>query len=555
MANFLGNLGAAFAGQQKYQEYLDEREAAKQRIALEKLRLEETKQLSEQAKKQRERQPQVDQSVLDYLARTNQGIPPPPPMPPPVQAPPPGQQSQPMEQQPVPYQMQPGPIPGMQGPPPGAMQGPQAGPQGIPPPPQGMPPQGPPQMPPGGVPGLPPIMGGPMGPGGPPPAPPGPQQQPPIPPYQTMGGAQLPQQQQMPQGLPPPPPQEPQQPPMPAPNSMSLEDAAQFIKAQGITDPQTGIQILDKLTPFLDKKAQREAQVIKLQQEFMLERAKLEERAREADLRSKDKNLSIEQQREWREQSVLARRDIAEQANETKRMLGFMMGSIAQQNANTRKEAAGGGGGGLTPEEIKYWAGVQRAGGNLPPRLDKADQRAIMKEVAGGSVTPEEMLANRANQAGRTAEQRTIGTTAGNVSMAGFEAENAAKILHDQAQKVYRTTFVPVNKAINAFQEKTGDPNTRAFGAAINTFVNTYARAISPKGVATVSDKQHARDMLDKADSPKAFDAIMNVLEQEMAMAQKVPQMARDKARNETLGTKPAAATPLQNGWTVKVKQ
>ena len=61
-------------------------------------------------------------------------------------------------------------------------------------------------------------------------------------------------------------------------------------------------------------------------------------------------------------------------------------------------------------------------------------------------------------------------------------------------------------------ENNTGDPEARQFGAALNSFINAYARAVSPIGTPTVSDKDHARSMLSTADSHEALVAIMNQL-------------------------------------------
>src|SRR5262249_6532247 len=148
------------------------------------------------------------------------------PEPPPVQAPAPGQQSLPM--------MQPPPVDdSLQGAPDISQ---------SPPEPPGLPPRVP--QPPQAV----------QGPG---------LQQPPIPPYKTLGGPPMGPQGPM-QGVSiPPPPQM-----GPAPNSMSLQDAAQFIKSRGISDPVTGLQVLDRLNPYLNQEAKHELASTKLQLEF-----------------------------------------------------------------------------------------------------------------------------------------------------------------------------------------------------------------------------------------------------------------------------------------------
>ncbi len=62
-------------------------------------------------------------------------------------------------------------------------------------------------------------------------------------------------------------------------------------------------------------------------------------------------------------------------------------------------------------------------------------------------------------------------------------------------------------------QANTGDPALKQFVAANNTIINTFARAISPTGSPTVSDKEHAREMLSTADSPEAYAAVLQQMQ------------------------------------------
>src|SRR6185437_2871955 len=114
---------------------------------------------------------------------------------------------------------------------------------------------------------------------------------------------------------------------------------------------------------------------------------------------------------------------------------------------------------------------------------------------------------------------------------------------------VPRGNFVPVNKAIQAYQEGTSDPAFRAFGSANTTIINTYARAINPNGVGTVADKEHARQMLSTADGPAAYKAVLDQLDKEIEMAHKSPAQARagfKQEREQQLnGATPAAGAPM----------
>ncbi|MGE4074956.1 MAG: hypothetical protein AB7F22_05355 [Reyranella sp.] len=154
----------------------------------------------------------------------------------------------------------------------------------------------------------------------------------------------------------------------------------------------------------------------------------------------------------------------------------------------------------------------------------------VAKEVG---MTPDQIALAQAEFMGQGAAQRSLGTRTANFGLAEKEALEMAGLVRDTSAVVSRTTFMPINKAIIAYNDQTGDPETRAFGAALNSFINAYARAVSPVGTPTVSDKDHARAMLSRADSHKALLAIMDQLEREMKAAEKAPAAVRDQLRRQ----------------------
>jgi len=149
-----------------------------------------------------------------------------------------------------------------------------------------------------------------------------------------------------------------------------------------------------------------------------------------------------------------------------------------------------------------------------------------------GITVPEQVLA-KAEFQGQKAAQRTLGTRTANFGLAEKEALEMADLVVNTSAVVSRTSFMPVNKAIIAYNDQTGDPETRAFGAALNSFINAYARAVSPVGTPTVSDKDHARAMLSRADGHTALVAIMNQLKAEMKAVEKAPSAVRDQLRRQ----------------------
>lgn len=229
------------------------------------------------------------------------------------------------------------------------------------------------------------------------------------------------------------------------------------------------------------------------------------------------------------------------------------------------KRGGGGGGGGgggadkssMTADAIQLAAeqylagdktvlqGMSRGGkqgvANLVAIRDEVARQARAKGMSGRDIAlrMQEFM-------GLGASQRALGTRAANFGMAKAEADEMADIVLQTSEAYGRTNFQPVNKALNAWETNTGGTEIRQFGAAINSFINAYARAISPTGQVTVSDKNHARELLSAADSPAQVRAVMATLKQEMEAAGRAPGRVKEDLRtgfrDGTGGAAPGAA-------------
>ena len=97
----------------------------------------------------------------------------------------------------------------------------------------------------------------------------------------------------------------------------------------------------------------------------------------------------------------------------------------------------------------------------------------------------------------------------------------------------------------------TGGTEIVQLNTSINALVNSYARAISPTGQPTVSDKNHAREIINSAYSNGQMGAILDVMQQEMSIARQAAGTAstelkasREVARGRS---EPPAAPPAAN--------
>ena len=151
--------------------------------------------------------------------------------------------------------------------------------------------------------------------------------------------------------------------------------------------------------------------------------------------------------------------------------------------------------------------------------------------------------------AGATAAERSLATQTAKMSTAANEASKMAGVVRDLSDKVDRTEFPTINAVSNAVSKGTGGKEIVQLNTSINALVNSYARAISPTGQPTVSDKNHAREVINSAYSTGQLSAILDVMQQEMDIAREAAGTAstelkasREKARGRGAET-PAAST------------
>jgi len=150
-------------------------------------------------------------------------------------------------------------------------------------------------------------------------------------------------------------------------------------------------------------------------------------------------------------------------------------------------------------------------------------RKEIAAEAAGQNMSPKDIATKMAEFDGQKAGERTLGQRSAQMGMAVDEASRVMPLARQASAAVARTKYVPLNKAIQAVQAGSSDPALARFVAANTSLVNVYARAMSPTGVPTVSDKDHAREMLNTAQSPEAYNAILDQMQAEMEAAQKAP--------------------------------
>jgi hypothetical protein len=171
-----------------------------------------------------------------------------------------------------------------------------------------------------------------------------------------------------------------------------------------------------------------------------------------------------------------------------------------------------------------------------------------MSAAEAGTELANRQINYRAKSSSSTAGARTAATVVANLEIASNEAKQMIQVARDLSSKVNVGQFKSLNAIENAVKRGTGDVNIVKLDTALNSLVNSYARAINPKGIPTVSDKEHARATVDAALSSGQLSGIFDVMDTEMTVA-----LGAAKHMSTGVAPTPAAAsttpTTLPAGW------
>lgn len=171
-------------------------------------------------------------------------------------------------------------------------------------------------------------------------------------------------------------------------------------------------------------------------------------------------------------------------------------------------------------------------------------RRAIRSTAESQGLKPADVAARLAEYNGYVSEQRSLGTQQANVEMASSEAQqmiqNARGASDDTS--VSRAHALGWNKIEQWTQKQIQDPKLASLKAATTAVINTWARAINPKGVATVSDKEHGYELLNAAQDKATYDAVLDRFEQETQASLAAPQSAKARLHDAFLSGQTSTA-------------
>ncbi|GEM_PF-4882370 len=177
-------------------------------------------------------------------------------------------------------------------------------------------------------------------------------------------------------------------------------------------------------------------------------------------------------------------------------------------------------------------------------------QNAITDYATSKGLNPTEISAKIADFEGLKAGLRTSANISARVENAISEAKELAPLAIEAGRQVSRSGILAFGRAQVMFDTQTNDPALKAFATANNGLVSAYAGAMARGQKPTVSDYDHAREILAAPQSQAAYEATVKQMYAEMAAASRAPQNVREHLRGQISGkgsghdAVPATASP-----------
>jgi hypothetical protein len=145
-----------------------------------------------------------------------------------------------------------------------------------------------------------------------------------------------------------------------------------------------------------------------------------------------------------------------------------------------------------------------------------------------------------------TSGARAFGTQAAKISVAEEEINQTAPLVIAAAEKVNASNFVPWAKLVTMGESQIADTNLRQYKIYITSLMNAYDQ-LAARGGTDVAKREHAREMLSSADSPKMAKAAIDAILQEVKAASRATESAKQRLRGgpaEQVAPPPPAGAP-----------
>jgi hypothetical protein len=392
---------------------------------------------------------------------------------------------------------------------------------------------------------------------------------PPLPPFRPMPTTPS-QAQTAPQGAIPAPPvpqaAPPQQPQQGQGGPLTLQSAIKVLQDQGLSgaDLMAGLQ---QLTPLLDAQAKQQATQAQQQFNDQLQLARLadqkdaiQERAREADQRSKDTQLGIQERAQAAGEAAKMRLLIAEMVHGG----GAAIPAAEPADALNPKAAAG-----YSAEALKALgedyaqrgpaalAGFGR--GNLPPaaRAEVVNYAAAKNAQSGGNFATN-AIQYKADTAGAQVNAKQAAKVDASAN-ALTQPEGIGDQFQGAIDALDRTGIPIANEAQMQALRLSNDPRVATYDTAKNGVVSEVAQILG-RGQVTVNSMEEARKVIDGWHTSDQARAGLAQLKREAATtvkasSEEVAKSARTPKGQPGLKTAPVAGETRTIGGKTYVQQ
>lgn len=195
-------------------------------------------------------------------------------------------------------------------------------------------------------------------------------------------------------------------------------------------------------------------------------------------------------------------------------------------------------------EEVSFIQGIH------PPRSAPAMAvEAFKKDFEAKNGRPpngSEIQSFNAQQAGASAEEKAVGQRAGSLAVAVQETHDTIPNVLALAETNAGKGLATWDKIENKWKVEKGDEGFANYVQQLNSLVNLYGRVISGGGKGTVSDNEHAREMLNPNMPLSAVKGSLKGFVTEINIAERAPETVRARMRGVVEGTRPTKDTTAQ---------
>lgn len=225
--------------------------------------------------------------------------------------------------------------------------------------------------------------------------------------------------------------------------------------------------------------------------------------------------------------------------------------SLDQADAREERLAKAKEGQDIRPEDAnriakQYLAGDRQAatGFARSQKNQAVIHEAITEEAKRQGKGGKDIAAIQAEYHGLIAEESALGRRSAGISTAIKSAQAIGPMVEEASRKVDRTRFPTLNRLLAEWKKGTGDEDVNNLAIAVNSFINVYARGINPSGQSTVSDKDHARELLSQYWAKGQITGGMKFLMKELEAESHAPGEVKQDVRKEFLEGQQAKPKP-----------